>query len=177
MLLQYLGLTRLYIFSKHYIFFYVKVHSIRIRILDPYEPLENFLKSYDDLDFLPFNNLTKFDNRNQRNLMEYNQNPRILMCQFSEGKPVDVMIPKECQVFHLSMTNAGIGYTFNNANFWNIFAKTNYTTMFAKLMRPKGFDLDLEGKIEDEESVYPKNIIFPKNSGPFYGLKVSITLF
>ena len=42
-------------------------------------------------------------------------------------------------------------------------------------MRPKGFDLDLEGKIEDEESVYPKNIIFPKNSGPFYGLKVKIT--
>ena len=140
-----------------------------------YEPLEDFLKSYDNLDFLPFNNLSKFNSREQRNLMEYNENPRILMCQYGEGKPVKIMVPKDCQAFHTSMTNSGIGYTFNNANFWDIFTKTNYTNLFAKIMRPKGFDEEPSDiKVEDEYSMYSKNITFPKNSGPFYGLKVKI---
>ena len=138
-----------------------------------YEPLEDFLKSYDNLDFLPFNNLSKFYSREQRNLMEYNKNPRILMCQYGEGKPIKIMVPKDCQAFHTSMTNAGIGYTFNNANFWDIFTKTNYTNLFAKIMRPKGFDEEPSDiKVEDEYSMYSKNITFPKNSGPFYGLQV-----
>ena len=138
-----------------------------------YEPLEDFLKSYDNLDFLPFNNLSKFNSREQRNLMEYNKNPRILMCQYGEGKPVKIMVPKDCQAFHTSMTNSGIGYTFNNANFWDIFTKTNYTNLFAKIMRPKGFDEEPSDiKVEDEYSMYSKNITFPKNSGPFYGLQV-----
>ena len=105
--------------------------------------------------------------------MEYNKNPRILMCQYGEGKPVKIMVPKDCQAFHTSMTNAGIGYTFNNANFWDIFTKTNYTNLFAKIMRPKGFDEEPSDiKVEDEYSMYSKNITFPKNSGPFYGLQV-----
>ena len=138
-----------------------------------YEPLEDFLKSYDNLDFLPFNNLSKFNSREQRNLMEYNENPRILMCQYGEGKPVKIMVPKDCQAFHTSMTNSGIGYTFNNANFWDIFTKTNYTNLFAKIMRPKGFDeKPSDTKVENEYSMYPKNITFPKHSGPFYGLQV-----
>ena len=138
-----------------------------------YEPLEDFLKSYDNLDFLPFNNLSKFDSREQRNLMEYNQNPRIFMCQYQEGKPVDIMVPKDCQAFYTSMTTAGIGYTFNNANFWDIFTKNNYTNLFAKIMRPKGFEEEaLDINIDNEYSIYPKNITFPKNSGPFYDLQV-----
>ena len=64
-----------------------------------YEPLESFLEAYDNLDFLPFNNLTKFKSRKHRNLMEYNSNPRILMCQYPEGKQVDAMAPKDCQSF------------------------------------------------------------------------------
>ena len=74
--------------------------------------------------------------------MEYNQNPRVLMCHYLEGKPLDVMIPEDCQAFKLSITTEGIGYTFNNANFWDMFTITNYTSLFAKIMTPKGFDRD-----------------------------------
>ena len=84
--------------------------------------------------FLPFNNMTKFESRKQRNLLEYNPNPRILMCHYAKDSSInDMMVPKDCQSFHLSMTTQGIGYTFNNANFWDIFAKTNYTKLFGKV--------------------------------------------
>ena len=47
-------------------------------------------------------------------------------------------------------------------------------------MRPKGIEKELSAsefiKNEDEHSIYPKDIIFPQNSGPFYGLQVEIQL-
>ena len=74
--------------------------------------------------------------------MEYNPNPRILMCKYEGGRSEMLPSPKKCQSFHLSITNDGIGYTFNNANFWDIFSRTNYTELYAKIMTPKGFDQD-----------------------------------
>ena len=147
-----------------------------------YEPLESFLESYDNLDFLPFNNLTKFESRKQRNLMEYNSNPRILMCQYPEGKQVDDNVPKDCQSFHVSITSEGIGYTFNNANFWDTFRELNYTKLFSKIMRPKGFKKQPSLPYGTDENdmndrwMYPKNISFPVKSGHLHGLKVSYRL-
>ena len=141
------------------------------------EPLDHFLKSYDNLDFLPFNNMTKFESRKQRNVMEYNPNPRILMCHYAKDTSIDMIVPKDCQSFHLSMTTQGIGYTFNNANFWDIFAKTNYTKLFAKVMRPKGFNK--KPSPENQTAIYPfQDIHFPLKSGPSYGLQVKFaTIF
>ena len=105
-----------------------------------YEPLEKFLKSFDNLEFLSFNNLTKHEK--DRRLMEYNPNPRVLMCQYAGGSSDEKPPPFDCDLFHISMTNNGIGYTFNNVNFWDMFSKTTYTEMFSKIMTPKGFDKD-----------------------------------
>ena len=45
------------------------------------------------------------------------------------------MVHKWFNIYYFGITNEGIGYTFNNANFWDIFARTNYTKLFAKIMR------------------------------------------
>ena len=70
------------------------------------EPLEHFLEVFDNLDFLPYNNLTKFNDMNKY-LMESNTNPRVFMCQYA-GKP-EILSPWNCNLFHASMTNEGIG--------------------------------------------------------------------
>ena len=103
------------------------------------------------------------------------------MCKYEGGRSEELLPPKECQLFHLSMTNDGIGYTFNNANFWDMFSKTNYTELYAKLMTPKGFDQDPALNIcnESDENMSwlcpKKDILFPHSSGPIYGLRVIIT--
>ena len=139
------------------------------------EPLKDFLEVFDNLDFLGYNNFTKFDNF-RRNLMEVNLNPRIYMCQFA-GNPIS-MSPSYCDMFHPSLTNAGIGYSFNKANFWDIFSEHNYTKLHAKIYRPKGFNWPSSVNEYDENDqnqrwVYPRdNISFPETSGPAYGLIV-----
>ena len=139
------------------------------------EPLQDFLEVFDNLDFLGYNNFTKFDNF-RRNLMEVNLNPRIYMCQFA-GNPIS-MSPSYCDMFHPSLTNAGIGYSFNKANFWDIFIEHDYTKLHAKIYRPKGFDWPSSANNYDENDqnqrwVYPRdNISFPETSGPAYGLIV-----
>ena len=118
--------------------------------------------------------LTKF--KYERRLMEFNPNPRILMCKYAEE--VEFVAPKGCQSFHLSMTSDGIGYTFNNANFWDIFRETKFTNLFAKIMRPKGFDKEPSpSEVEENDDYlnlrYPNNgILFPWGIGPLYGLQV-----
>ena len=140
------------------------------------ESLEDFLKVFNSLDFMIYNNVTNFaDLRN--NLMEINFNPRVYMCQYA-GRPA-TMQPEYCDLFYTSLTNEGIGYSFNKANFWDIFSKTPYNKLYAKIMRPKGFDLapsplDFDEDDEHQRWVYPaNNISFPDTSGPAYGLQVS----
>ena len=140
------------------------------------EPLKDFLEVFDNLDFLGYNNFTKFDNF-RRNLMEVNLNPRIYMCQFA-GQP-KTKSPSNCDMFHPSLTNAGIGYSFNKANFWDIFSQHPYTNLHAKIYRPKGFNWpssvnDYDENDQTQRWVYPRdNISFPETSGPAYGLEVS----
>ena len=40
---------------------------------------KNALKSYDNLNFLPFNNLTKFEEQEQKNLMEWTLTIRLVI--------------------------------------------------------------------------------------------------
>ena len=133
------------------------------------EPLKDFLDSYDNLDFLPFKNLSNHkSNKDLYKLMERNVNPRILKCQYAgKGR----LWPEYCNLFHFSMTNDGFGYTFNNANFWDIFTQTNYTETYANIMRPKGFKEDQS--IQSFDDIYPsKGIRFPLLSGPSGRLQV-----
>ena len=149
-----------------------------------YEPLEDFLKSYDNLDFLPFKSLINSTDIVHRNLMEYNPNPRVLMCQYARHEPFSrVSGPNNCQLIHTSITNRGIGYTFNSANFWDLFVKTNYTRTFAKIMRPKGFDKEPYPDEFDEKEDFKlwtnrkMDIEYPTTIGPSYGLQVCMSAY
>ena len=141
-----------------------------------HEPLDEFLESYDNLEFLPYKNLTTYIRENgAKKLMESNTNPRIFMCRYAgEGK----LLPQNCNLFHTSLTNQGIGYSFNIANFWDIFSHTRYTNLFAKIMRPKGYKTkpskeEFYLKNEDDQWAYPENgIISPIRSGPTSRLEV-----
>ena len=155
------------------------------------EPLEDFLYSFQNLSFLPFNNFTKYESTNShwglRNFfMEQNANPRILRCGFAQRK---LSMPDECNLFHNSLTNDGFGYTFNNADFWDLYNDNEYTNLFSKIMRPKGYKKEIEDQENIELSnlfsnsnnmnnwVYPNSgIIFPRKSGPRNGLQVRYCL-
>ena len=66
------------------------------------------------------------------------------------------------------MTNEGFGYSFNMANFWDIFSKISFNRVFADIMRPKGYDQEpspseLDENDETQRWVYPKfGVEFPK---------------
>ena len=142
-----------------------------------HEPLDEFIESFDNLEFLPYKNLTTYIKENGvKKLMETNTNPRIFMCRYSG---VDKLLPPNCNLFHMSLTNQGMGYSFNVANFWDIFSHTKYTNMFAKIMRPKGYNTKASKeefylKNEDDQWAYPeRGIISPIRSGPTSRLEVS----
>ena len=144
------------------------------------DPLKDFLDIFGDLDFLEFNNLYESKNTGEhttKSLTERNRNPRVLMCQYRR-QPLNmieltsnaIVVPK-CNLFHLSLTNGGFGYTFNQANFWDMYSSTQYTEEFAKIYRPKGH------KTPDSDHDYSNtnhkdNIFYPIQSGEENGLKV-----
>ena len=134
------------------------------------EPLERFLESFDNLDFLPFSNMSKYRKTYKyKKLMDINPNPRVFMCNYASKEKLS---PGVCNLFHIAPTNEGIGYTFNNANFWDIFSIGYYTNLFAKIFKPKGYHV--EQSIREEGKLYPKSgIQFPLQSGLANGLEVS----
>ena len=143
-----------------------------------FEPLDEFLLSYDNLDFLHFNNLTNhtstFFKRNLKEiLMERNPNPRILKCNYASR---EYPHPENCNLFYNSLTNDGFAYTFNNADFWDMFLETHYANLFSKIMRPKGYKkkneisnvlTEVDYSNNGIDWVYPKEgIVYPNKSGP-----------
>ena len=149
------------------------------------EPLDDFLKSYDNLNFLTFNNLTNhtasFWTENLKNLlMERNPNPRILKCSYATR---EYPSQDKCNMFYNSLTNDGFAYTFNNADFWDMYLDSHYSNLFSKIMRPKGYEKENQLNHDTSEDytddgidwVYPKEgILFPEKSGPTNGLLVSV---
>ena len=110
-----------------------------------------------------------------KELLETNANPRIFMCRYAaSGK----LLPPNCNLFKTSITNQGIGYSFNVANFWDIFSHTKYTNLFAKIMRPKGYKTKASKEEfylqnENDQWAYPEEgIISPIRSGPSSRLEV-----
>ena len=152
----------------------VMKYSMQPALLE--EPMEDLLKVLDDLNFLGgFSNLTK---RVPFGLLKENFNPRVFGCQYARepeemwdynGKP-------KCDLFHHSLTNGGIGHSFNQANFWDIYSSTWYTKEFAKIYWPKGFkssnsDDHLDGKKGWRNLT--DNVYYPVQSGQKNGLTVT----
>ena len=101
-----------------------------------------------------------------------NSNPKIPLCQYS-GNPEYPSITK-CDLFSRSITNEGLGYTFNGPNFWAMHAETPYTRIFSDIMYPKKgndskTDYIKEGLIDPYTDA---DIEFPETSGPSYGLSI-----
>ena len=107
--------------------------------------------------------------------MERNRNPRVFMCQYA--REPKQMTYKNCDLFQISMTNVGLGYSFNQADFWDLYSSTWYTKEFAKIYWPKGFkkssnsDDHLDKKNGWRNS--KDNIFHPVQTGPENGLTVT----
>ena len=142
------------------------------------EPLEDFLEAFDNLDFLGgFSNLTK----SGQELMRDNFNPRVFACQYAREpkemlKSADVSGRPRCDLFYHSLTNGGFGYSFNQADFWDLYSSTWYTKEFSKIYWPKGFKSFNYDDHLDEKNGWRNstdNIFYPVKSGPKNGLTVT----
>ena len=147
------------------------------------EPLEDFLEIFRNLDFLgSFNNLTQFEGviegSFKRNLMEINNSPRVYVCQYArEPKKIWVDGKLSCDLFHNSLTNGGFGYSFNQANFWDLYSPTWYAKEFANIYRPKGHNSsNTDTNHKDGKNGWRNstdNIFYPVQTGPENGLTVT----
>ena len=62
----------------------LKVMKYSIQPVVFHEPLEDFLESYDNLDFLPLNNWTKYSQGKRHYLTDINLNPIVLSCNYAK---------------------------------------------------------------------------------------------
>ena len=158
------------------------------------ETLQDFLQVFGNLDFLGRNNITKgypylskvWPNRAneskawpdrvndiKKDFMETNKNSRVIMCQY--GRIPKVMNPSNCDLFHVTLTNEGFGYSFNQADFWDIFSSTPYTKEYAKIYQPKEFTRSTNMKNHPWINSQ-NNILYPFQAGPENGLTVRLGL-
>ena len=61
-----------------------------------------------------------------------NSNPKVPFCQFA-GQPSSPKITN-CKLFTRSITNEGLGFTFNGPNFWALHHNSAYSNIFARLL-------------------------------------------
>jgi len=86
------------------------------------------------------------------------------------------MSNNNCDLFQFSLTNGGLGYTFNQADFWDQYSSTWYMKDFAQIYRPKGFqksDSDDDVNWINDWKTSKNNIFYPVQSGPKNGLTVN----
>jgi hypothetical protein len=132
------------------------------------ETMQEINATFGNLDILRFRNLRNFKSLVDPNILK-NYNPRIFMCKYA-GVPAE-MKPHLCHLFHRSPTDEGIGYSFYDANFWDVYSKSEYNEIYASIMFPKGYNKSASPA--NMEEVYPtEGILFPETSEPAYGLKL-----
>ncbi len=83
-----------------------------------------------------------------------NEDPIILACKYDGGG-----LKQDCNLFANMYTTAGIGYTFNNAPFWNLYRNTSENYAFYKEM------------YQDLEDGFPRNIL---SNGKGYSLEFMV---
>ena len=147
----------------------LKVMKYSIQPAVVHESLEDFLESFDNLDFLSFNNWTRYSRTKRFHLTEVNLNPMVYSCNYAQREK---SLNNNCTLFHHSLTNDGMGYTFNNANFRDMYSTTSYMDLFSKIMRPKEYKRTRVEQIDKDGLTYPKGIEFTQGSGPTSGLEV-----
>ena len=124
-----------------------------------YEDFKTFEDIYGDLSFLGYNNLTDSTSEGKSQLMETTKNSRIFLCKYegSHGWNGWQNKEKSCNIFHRSFSSSGLGFTFNQADFWSYMQNNSYTQSFAKIMTPKGHKLAQPEEFGKEEDIYAQN--------------------
>ena len=103
-----------------------------------------------------------------------NYNPIIPVCRYG-GNP---QYPKKtnCTLFSRSITNEGLGYNFNGANFWSLFQETSYTNVFSRIMHPQG-GKGLRGVPDTDDLIgqyVDAGVRLPESSGSSFGLTIAL---
>ena len=123
------------------------------------ENMKELTDIYGNFSFLQYNNITGMALLEEY-LMKSNSDARIFLCKYA-GKP-EQWDARFCNFFHRSITNEGFGYSFNMANFWDIFSNTSFNQNFSHIMRPKGHDESVITS-DDDTRIYPKEgILYPE---------------
>ena len=95
-------------------------------------------------------------------MIAHNYDSRIHTCKYNDGSHYDNRRNDtrfKCDKFRLSMTYAGLGYTFNAADFWAIYKSQGYTDVFSEVMRPQGYaPSDKIGPLHPREVGKAKNL-------------------
>ena len=128
-----------------------------------YEPLEDMERLFENFSFLGYETFDR--SRPQfHHSVTLNRNCRIFMCNFEGKISKDQKFASKCELFHRSLTSGGLGFTFNQADFWSTMKPNVYTKAFAKILTPKGHDKKIVK--ESGSGLYEgKNIKFPTRSG------------
>ncbi len=136
-----------------------------------FDSTEEIESTFGNGSFLKHNHLLY--NKKAQKYWSMNSNPIVLMGQYA-GVPRD-MTPSYIDLLRRSYTNDGIGYTFNQANFWNNHKDTEFNKLFADIMNPRGRDKKTTPYLNaDDISIYPDGILFPENSGTEFGLTLVV---
>ena len=132
-----------------------------------YEDSREFESLFGDLSFLEYSNISSIPEL-RSNLMKTNKNSRVFICDFEGDETKTLIDPKQCKLFHRSFTSQGMGFTFNQADFWSLMKETKFTRTFAKILTPKGHSNKSKSNINQDHSsnLYEKSgITFPKRNG------------
>ena len=89
----------------------------------------------------------------KRNEGRRNFNSYIPLCQYA--KDPHEMNFFNCDLFHRSMSNMGLSFSFNSERFWWMYQKNNYNKLFERVMVPNT----------------EKKVIYPKSSGQNFRLR------
>ena len=129
------------------------------------ESMNELIEIYGNFSFLNYANVTNIAPL-ETAFMTSNPNARVFLCKYAAK--METLDPQNCDLFFRSITNEGFGYSFNMANFWDIFSDTFFNRNFSHIMRPKGYDQTpspaaMEENEDSQSWIYPKQgIHFPK---------------
>ena len=104
------------------------------------------------------------------------RNPKIPICAY-DGIPENPRLTN-CRLFSRSISNEGLGYTFNGANFWDLYNETLYTRIFADIMFPKGSKSARTPRFN--ERLLQENarigVKYPGTAGSLHGLNIVLSV-
>ena len=127
------------------------------------ESMNELTEIYGNFSFLHYTNVTNIASL-ETAFMTSNPDARVFLCKYAAK--TETLHPRNCDLFFRSITNEGFGYSFNMANFWDVFSDTSFNRNFSHIMRPKGDDKIPTPSAIDEDDV-SQRWVYPKQGVEF----------